>query len=108
MRGRSKAPRKGGATFWGAHAAGVLVLAARQNDILRVESLRKRAAFAGTRAACAPQISRCALSARSFAAHYGEVAGAGVPKLNCTGGGFSAPGCAAKNGRGGKPSMPAI
>src|ERR1700756_1459313 len=40
--------------------------------------------------------------------HYGEVAGAGVPKLNCTGGGFSAPGCAVKNGRGGKPSMPAI
>src|SRR5262249_37283114 len=39
---------------------------------------------------------------------HGDVAGAGVPKLNCTGGGFSAPGCAAKNGLGGKPSMPAI
>src|SRR6185503_11587892 len=41
---------------------------------------------------------------------YGVVAGAGAGelKLNCTGGGFSAPGCAAKNGFGGKPSMPAI
>src|SRR6266513_4037485 len=35
-------------------------------------------------------------------------AGAGEPKLNCTGGGLSAPVCAVKNGRGGKPSIPAI
>ena len=34
--------------------------------------------------------------------------GAGEPKLNCTGGGFSAPGCAVKNGRCAKPNMPAI
>jgi hypothetical protein len=41
---------------------------------------------------------------------YGVAAGAGAGelKLNCTGGGFSAPGCAAKNGFGGKPSIPAI
>src|SRR5262249_12855081 len=41
---------------------------------------------------------------------YGVVAGAGAGelKLNCTGGGFSAPGCAVKKGFGGKPSMPAI
>jgi hypothetical protein len=34
--------------------------------------------------------------------------GAGEPKLKCTGGGLSAPGCAVKNGRGAKPNMPAI
>src|SRR5437763_3088930 len=47
---------------------------------------------------------------RTIAYHYGVVAGAGAGelKLNCTGGGFSAPGCAVKNGLGGKPSMPAI
>src|SRR5262249_34445676 len=39
----------------GAHAARVLVLAARQNSLLRVQSSRKRAAFASTRAACASQ-----------------------------------------------------
>src|SRR6476620_10710951 len=42
---------------------------------------------------------------------YGVVAGAagaGELKLNCTGGGFSAPGCAVKNGFGGNPSIPAI
>src|ERR1700726_1807676 len=45
---------------------------------------------------------------------YGEPAGeaagdgAGVPKLKFTVGAFSAPGCAAKNGRGAKPNMPAI
>ena len=33
----------------------------------------------------------------------GEIAGAGVPKLKFTVGAFSAPGCAAKNGRGAKP-----
>jgi len=42
---------------------------------------------------------------------YGDAAGAGevagVPKLNCTGGGRSAPVCAVKNGLGAKPSMPA-
>ena len=35
-------------------------------------------------------------------------AGAGEPKLNCTAGGLSAPVCAVKNGRGGKPSIPAM
>src|SRR5439155_16365087 len=35
-------------------------------------------------------------------------AGAGEPKLNWTGGGLSAPGCAVKNGRCAKPNMPAI
>ena len=47
----------------------------------------------------------------TIAYHYGVVAGAagaGELKLNCTGGGFSAPGCALKNGFGGKPSIPAI
>src|SRR5437899_11430999 len=38
----------------------------------------------------------------------GEIAGAGDPKLNCTGGGRSAPGCAVKNGRGANPNIPAI
>ena len=38
----------------------------------------------------------------------GETAGAGEPKLNCTGGGRSAPGVAEKNGRGGNPNIPAI
>ncbi len=37
-----------------------------------------------------------------------EAAGAGVPKLKFTAGAFSAPGCAAKNGRGEKPNIPAI
>jgi hypothetical protein len=41
---------------------------------------------------------------------YGEPAGdgAGVPKLKFTAGALSAPGCAAKNGRGAKPNIPAI
>ncbi len=34
--------------------------------------------------------------------------GAGDPKSKCTGGGLSAPVCAVKNGRGAKPSIPAI
>jgi hypothetical protein len=34
--------------------------------------------------------------------------GAGVPKLKFTVGALSAPGCAAKNGRGAKPNIPAI
>ena len=42
---------------------------------------------------------------------YGEAVaageGAGVPKLKLTGGGLSAPGCAAKNGRGEKRNIPA-
>src|SRR6266542_892127 len=42
---------------------------------------------------------------------YGDAAGAGevagVPKVNCTGGGRSAPVGAVKNGLGAKPSMPA-
>ena len=38
----------------------------------------------------------------------GEAAGAGVPKLKFTAGALSAPGCAAKNGRGAKPNIPAI
>src|SRR5689334_11991989 len=44
-----------------------------------------------------------------LSSHYGVAAGAGAGelKLNCTDGGFSAPGCALKNGFGGKPSMPA-
>jgi hypothetical protein len=42
--------------------------------------------------------------------NYGVAAGegAGEPKLKFTGGGLSAPVCAVKNGRGGKPSIPAI
>src|SRR4029077_8900865 len=38
----------------------------------------------------------------------GEAAGAGEPKLKFTVGAFLAPCCAAKNGRGVKPNMPAI
>jgi hypothetical protein len=34
-------------------------------------------------------------------------AGAGLPKLKFTAGGFSAPACASKNGRGWNPNMPA-
>ena len=66
-------------------------------------------------ASCAENNTRGACAPRNHGAqvcHYGAAvaagAGAGELKLNCTGGGFSAPGCAAKNGFGGKPSMPAI
>src|SRR5205085_5760649 len=38
----------------------------------------------------------------------GEAAGAGEPKLKFTVGAFSAPGWAAKNGRGANPNIPAI
>src|ERR1700730_13713221 len=44
----------------------------------------------------------------TYGVPVGEVAGAGVPKLKFTTGAFSAPGCAAKNGRGAKPNIPAI
>ena len=61
-----------------------------------------------------PQNCCCAPDPRSFASRYGEPAGeaagdaAGVPKLKFTAGALSAPGCAAKNGRGAKPNIPAI
>src|SRR5437667_10254565 len=58
---------------------------------------------------CSPEML---LSARPavIASRYGETAGAGagVPKLKFTAGALSAPGCAAKNGRGAKPNIPAI
>src|SRR5258708_620506 len=44
----------------------------------------------------------------ALAVAIGEAAGAGEPKLNCTFGAFSAPGWAAKNGRGENPNIPAI
>src|SRR3989442_401736 len=44
----------------------------------------------------------------TYGVPVGEVAGAGVPKLKFTAGALSAPGCAAKNGRGAKPNIPAI
>src|SRR5438552_22024 len=62
---------------------------------------------------CSPEML---LSARPavIASRYGELVGetagtgAGVPKLKFTAGALSAPGCAAKNGRGAKPNIPAI
>ena len=109
-------PERGNAALWGAHAARVLVLAARQNNLLCQESSRPAKAFgvASTRLACASQKYCCAPDPRSFASRYGEPAGeaagdgAGVPKLKFTAGALSAPGCAAKNGRGAKPNIPAI
>src|SRR5437588_5223943 len=60
---------RGNAALWGAHAARVLVLAARQNNLLCQESSRPAKAFgvASTPVACAPQNCCCAPDPRSFA-----------------------------------------
>jgi hypothetical protein len=99
---------------WGPHACSVLAIAFRNRELFSAAFIHptiapngrslRRNAETSTPEACAPQ------NVRAHARFYGVAAGAGAgePKLNCTGGGLSAPGCAVKNGLGGKPSMPAI
>src|SRR5205814_9201546 len=99
----------------GAHACSVLAIALRNRKLFSAASIHRtfppnegsfrRNAETSTPEACAPRNRAHARSPYGAAVAAG--AGAGVPKLNCTGGGFSAPGCAVKNGLGAKPSMPA-
>src|ERR1700741_421783 len=67
----------------------------------------RRNAEISTPEACAPRNVRAHARLSYGDAVAAGAAGAGELKLNWTGGGFSAPGCAAKNGLGEKPSGPA-
>src|SRR5205807_9721373 len=47
------------------------------------------------------------MTGKNYGVGAAVAAGAGLPKLKFTVGGFSAPACASKNGRGWNPNMPA-
>ena len=97
---RDASPEKGGSRS-GANAARGTFRRLRRNELVLASPSRAQAA-------CHPRIHTALLARPRVSLRGGRGAGAGELKLNCTGGGFSAPGCAAKNGFGGKPSMPAI
>src|SRR6476646_5031156 len=103
---------------WGAHACSVLAIAFRNRELFSPGFTRPRFAPNGrsfrrnaetsTPEACAPRNVRAHARLSYGAGVAAGAAGAGVPKLNCTGGGRSAPVCAAKKGLGAKPSIPAM